>query len=92
MFVDNLDLSCNGEPFDAGEPIACTLAVEGYPPTPTATSTPLDIVYATATELPPQCVDGLDNDGDGLEDYQPAGGPSRGDPECTSQTDNDESN
>jgi hypothetical protein len=38
----------------------------------------------------PQCSDGIDNDGDGLTDYNDGISPP-GDPECTSDGDNDES-
>jgi hypothetical protein len=36
-----------------------------------------------------QCIDGVDNDGDGRTDFNP--NPEIGDPQCDSPTDNDES-
>jgi hypothetical protein len=36
----------------------------------------------------PQCNDGIDNDGDGLIDFNPA--PGQGDPGCSSPMDNSE--
>ena len=89
-FVDNLELSCNGGPYDLAKDAGCGLDVEQYPPTPTPSATPTveNITYATPTELPPQCADGIDNDGDGKVDY---GVRTKGDPECSSPTDNNES-
>lgn len=49
-------------------------------PTPTLEPTP------TATPTPPQCSDGVDNDGDTLIDFAPIGG----DPGCTSPDDDSE--
>lgn len=43
------------------------------------------------TEAPPECSDGIDNDGDGGIDFNPAG-IAGGDRECLSANDDDESN
>ncbi|MEX2143233.1 MAG: LamG-like jellyroll fold domain-containing protein [Anaerolineales bacterium] len=51
---------------------------------PTATPTPRNTPVPSATPRP-QCSDGMDNDGDGLVDYDPAGG---GDPQCRNANDN----
>ncbi len=57
------------------------------PPVATPTFTP-EPDGPTATPAP-QCSDGIDNDGDGLIDYNPTGA---GDPQCRNANDNDETN
>lgn len=48
-----------------------------------ASSNRPQLVVTTAGTTPPQCSDGLDNDGDGVTDFP-------GDPGCTDAQDNDE--
>jgi hypothetical protein len=66
------------------------LPVVTAPPTPTYTPSPTPEPLATSTPkptrtpVPPQCSDGLDNDGDGRADLA--------DPQCRTANDNDEAN
>jgi hypothetical protein len=86
-FIDNLVLEINGAPTPIEEIPESLLPFVNYPATPTPSPTPSftpepDI---TDTPPPPQCSDGVDNDGDRAVDY-----PS--DKQCRNANDNDELN
>jgi hypothetical protein len=66
----------------------CNVPILPDPPPPTPTSAP---PTEPPTPAPPQCSDGIDNDGDGGIDFRPAGIVGGGDRQCTSPDDNDES-
>ncbi len=61
----------------------CDLPLLPDPATPVPTAVPV---------IPPQCSDGLDNDGDGRIDYSATVAAGVSDRECTSPNDNDEAN
>ena len=70
---------------DVVRPVASTATPTNPPKAPAATTA----VPAPST---PQCSDGIDNDGDQLIDYAaPTTGGNFGDPQCSSPSDNDES-
>jgi hypothetical protein len=74
-------------PFPTAAPTAIPSAVPSDTPLPTDTAGPTQTPAPTASPVPPQCSDGIDNDGDGFTDFD--GVPP--DPECTDPLDNDES-
>jgi hypothetical protein len=94
VFIENITLLINNVPTPIGEVPEFLLPFVSYPPTPTMTPTltftpePAETEQTstptTAPPTAPQCSDGVDNDKDGSIDYGR-------DPQCASQTDNDES-
>lgn len=93
VWLGVVDLMKGDMPFDPSQ-LLDLVSVQDPPEEPTSTPASSGTTTATDTPTPPQCSDGIDNDGDGKIDY---GVPSftnvsNFDPECTSADDNDESN
>lgn len=92
-----LDLQISEESVDL-DAVSASGLVEEYAcpvlPTATAAADASSPSTATSTSAPPQCNDGIDNDGDGRADYYPPAAvlpPGRGDAQCSDANDNDES-
>jgi hypothetical protein len=98
-----LDLQINGVSSSLDEVQASGLVEQAScpapPPTPTPTFDPdegssADPPTDTPTPRPPQCSDGIDNDGDGAADYGSSRdiAAGRADRECSSPSDDNEAN
>lgn len=75
VYVENLTLLLNGQPTEIEDVPESLLPYLAYPPTATPSPT---------SPRPPQCSDGIDNDGDGYIDLQ--------DTSCTDAKDDNEGN
>jgi hypothetical protein len=83
VYIENLTVLINEAPVALEDVPASLLPYATYPPTPTPSPTPTFTPEPSLTPTPPECSDGIDNDGDRNIDLV--------DKDCTGRNDDDES-